>query len=47
MKKIGTDTLRNLPVVGTLLGLVIIAAFGLAYWDNVISRGKDSSKVDV
>src|SRR5687767_11634246 len=38
MKKIGPDTLRNLPVVGTLLGIVAIAALGLAYWGNVTSR---------
>ena len=38
MKKIGSDALRNLPVVGTLLGLVAIAALGLAYWGNVTSR---------
>lgn len=40
MKKIGSDTLRNLPVVGTLLGIVAIAALGLAYWGNVTSRGR-------
>ena len=38
MKKVGSDALRNLPVVGTLLGLVAIAALGLAYWGNVTSR---------
>ncbi len=38
MKKVGSDALRNLPVAGTLLGLVAIAALGLAYWGNVTSR---------
>lgn len=38
MKKVGSDALRNLPVVGTLLGLVAIAVLGLAYWGNVTSR---------
>ena len=38
MKKVGSDALRNLPVVGTLLGFVAIAALGLAYWGNVTSR---------
>jgi hypothetical protein len=31
MKKIGSDALRNLPVVGALLGVGAIAALGLAY----------------
>ena len=38
MRKVGSDALRNLPVVGTLLVLVAIAALGLAYWSNVTSR---------
>ena len=38
MPKIGSDALRDLPVVGTLLGVVVIAALGLAYWGNVTSR---------
>src|SRR5262249_44259583 len=38
MKKVGSDALRNLPVVATLLGLVTIAALGLAYWGTVTSR---------
>ena len=38
MRKVGSDALRNLPVVGTLLGLVAVAALGLAYWSNVTGR---------
>ena len=35
---IGSDKLRNVPVAGTLLGIVAIAALGLAYWGNVTGR---------
>ena len=38
MKRMSPDALRNLPVAGTFLGLVAIAALGLAYWGNVTSR---------
>ena len=38
MKKIGSDAFRNVPVAGTLLGVVAIAALGLAYWGNVTNR---------
>ena len=38
MQKIGSDALRNVPVLGTLLTLVAIAALGLAYWGNVTGR---------
>src|SRR5689334_3235742 len=37
MQKIGPNA-RNLPVVGALLGVVAIAALGLAYWSSVTSR---------
>src|SRR4051812_24883289 len=38
MKRVGPDTLRNLPIVGALLGMAAIAGLGLAYWSNVSSR---------
>lgn len=38
MKRVGPDALRNLPIVGTLLGLATVAGLGLAYWSNVTSR---------
>ena len=38
MKKLGSDAFRNVPVAGTLLGVVAIAALGLAYWGNVTNR---------
>src|SRR5215203_2174972 len=38
MKKIGSDPFRNVPVAGTLLGVVAIAALALAYWGNVTNR---------
>lgn len=38
MKKTGADAFRNVPVAGTLLGVVAIAALALAYWGNVTGR---------
>ena len=38
MKKISSDALRNVPVVGTLLVVVALGALGLAYWGNVTGR---------
>lgn len=38
MKKSGSDAFRNVPVAGTLLGVVAIAALTLAYWGNVTGR---------
>ena len=40
MKKMNSDAFRNVPVAGTLLGVVAIAALALAYWGDVSNREK-------